>query len=112
MRVQKGIRLYTIESDECLNGVFINEHTPGRTCNEILKLKKQKGKDKICGEYICAFVGENINVTDRTSEYTIIIDRKVEITKVGSFYEFKWENFKGYGYKMNDRQIVVHYRSI
>lgn len=102
-KVEKGLILYNIEKDGCLNGVYTNEYCKGEIWNEILK-KKTKDDD-ICGEYLCAY-----------SEGKKIINDTLEIKKHennNGSYNFEWgKYFTGYGYKINDHQIIVHYYEI
>ena len=109
MSVTKGMCLYSIEKNGCLNGVFVNEN--GKISNEILKLTEQQGEDKICGKYIASWVENGSIVNDKN----VTIEKENNVTiekKTDGSYEFKWgEVFTGFGYKMNDRQIAVHYKS-
>lgn len=109
-KIKNGIALYEIELDSCLNGVYTNEYLDGHICNEIAKMNKAKKGDEVTGDYRCFYFDES------KSRF----DAKLSISKnesVGT-YEFIWTDldgnieFKGIGYKMNQRQIAVHYWSV
>ena len=101
-----GIILYDIELSECLNGVWTNQPNKGVIRNEIAK-RVIKGSDEIVGTYQSSYIEIDDNIHRGTLTITI------EPTEVG-VYSFLWvyENgntFKGKGYRMNERQITVHY---
>ncbi len=102
----QGLILYTIEADDCLNGVYTNDGhaTPGTICNEIAKRRPGTGRgDRLEGIYECVFF-------ENTVSHSLLLT----INKRGRTYEFTWgdpaaPNFEGIGYIMNDRQVVVRY---
>ena len=111
--IKEGIILYNIELNGCLNGVYTNEDKKvlGEIFNEIsrIKMTSQIGADGISGRYDCFYFDLN----------NFRVDAEFEITlKKGNIYEFCWWDlhgsklFQGIGYKMNEKQIGVHYWSI
>ena len=108
--VKKGIVLYNIELDGCLNGVFINEHSNGRIWNELLKkLDDTKADNSIEGTYTAIWIDE-----EQTNGVDTAI---VEVVYRDNAFDFTWKHiiggtrWKGIGYKMNHNQIVVNYWS-
>ena len=108
--VFEGIVLYTIEKHGCLNGVYTNEHKTngGEIHNEICRKINWKEQDQniLEGLYDCFFFDNNNERCNAT----------LEITRTNRIYYFSWkdfdskkESFKGVGFKMNERQLVVHY---
>lgn len=105
--VHEGIVLYNIELNGCLNGVYTNENVKkgGEIFNEIARIKEYKGDDPYTGLYDCFYFDYN---NER-------VNALLEITKLSGAYYFKWSSlkgiqlFKGIGFKMNEKQIVVHY---
>jgi hypothetical protein len=113
-----GIALYNIELHGCLNGVFTNDGGYGEISNEVAKLKQgtEAGEDKISGEYDCFYFDEK-----NTPEYgtlTIVANNKHKIKTDIYEFDFTWKDtkgnidFKGIGYKMNEKQIAVHYTHV
>lgn len=116
--METGIALYTIELNHCLNGVYTNDGLKGEICNEIAK---RRGKvapghiddaEEINGVYDCIYFG---NKNSREGwELLIGSDSEKKVRQ----YEFCWRNkkgkveFKGIGYKMNEKQIAVHYKYV
>lgn len=107
--VEKGIILYDIEMDGCLNGVFTNENAnpAGTIYNEIAKRTDGKRiEDGIEGNYVCSWVDLN---NERVNGLLNITEDPVGL------FTFIWTsthgNFTGTGFQMNRRQIAVHYRS-
>ena len=103
----KGVALYNIELDGCLNGVFTNDNIDGQIFNEIAKISTSIGADGLSGIYHCFYFDSGNSRND--AELTIGIANGT--TKK---YDFSWvvNNkivFKGVGYKMNEKQVVVHY---
>lgn len=107
--IKEGIAIYTIELNGCLNGVYTNEHnnTNGVIYNEVNRIKTTKtlGKDGVSGIYDCFYFDlKNFRV-----------EAELQIDFINNIYYFTWRDlfgkilFKGVGYKMNDRQVVVHY---
>ena len=107
--IKEGIALYNIELNGCLNGVYTNEHmqTQGVIYNEVNRIKTTKtlGKDDVSGIYDCFYFDlKNFRV-----------EAELEISLTNNIYYFTWRDlfgkilFKGVGYKMNDKQIAVHY---
>jgi hypothetical protein len=108
--MEKGLALYTIESDSCLNGVYTEDVLDGETYREVARLKKKLKGDEICGIYDSLFFGKDNphNKAELRVTGTLKKSGKYE-------YTFVWVNestkkvFEGFGYKMNEKQIVVHY---
>jgi hypothetical protein len=109
MPVEKGIILYSIELDGCLNGVYTNEDADGEIFNEVAIKKKndEVNEDHLVGSYDC-FYFENGNA----GTTAILNVKKTAI----NMYDFKWTatspqgaSFTGIGYKMNEKQIAVRY---
>ncbi|HTB31985.1 MAG TPA: hypothetical protein VK808_08175 [Bacteroidia bacterium] len=102
-----GIVLYDIELDECLNGVWTNQHNEGVICNEIAKRTNPSEKnndDEIAGFYKSTYIEFDNNIHNGTLT--------IEPFEGGYSFLWKYENgntFKGKGYRMNTRQIAVHY---
>jgi len=106
--IQKGMILYTIEKDGCLNGIYTNEHpaAAGSILNEITK-KSDTKPDDLEGTYLSAyFESDNGKVT----ECKLAIDCK------SIPYRFVWYKnnpnnpiWEGYGYKMRENLLAVHY---
>jgi len=109
---ESGIVLYDIELDGCLNGVFTNEFSKGQIYNEIARKKNvvdsEKTDDSLIGEYNCYYFDPVGHVSELT------IQEKNGPSKLPKVYAFSWRIsgktiFHGTGYKMNEKQIVVHY---
>lgn len=103
----EGIILYNIELDNCLNGVFTNYYLDGTIFNEIAK--KRECSNGIVGVYDCFY----FDIIDRKNDVELQIS--IDKSKQNTFL-FEWRNektllFKGIGYKMNEKQIAVHYTS-
>lgn len=109
--IKEGIILYNIEKDGCLNGVYTNEHKTvnGEIYNEISRIKKntKPGKDGISGIYDCFYF--------ELQNFPFNAELEIKF-KIGNVYEFIWRDLNGtpihtgVGYKMNDKQIVAHYK--
>lgn len=106
-----GMILYSIELNGCLNGVYTNEHAQGFIYNEIARKKKYIREEEgiIDGEYDC-FHFEGSNSLRNNTELII--------TKISNSegFDFIWfvknstiPKFKGIGYRMNEKQLAVHY---
>lgn len=115
MPVQRGIVLYNIELNGCLNGVYANEQDPtaGVIFNEIAR--KTDDNTDIDGEYDC-FYFETGNRRRRNIRRNAIL--RISPTAKANVFMFEWLQlpgrtrvFLGMGYQMNDRQIAVHYTS-
>ena len=112
-KMTSGIVLYNIELNGCLNGVFTNDALAGVIYNEIAKNRNGKSDGCICGTYDCFYF-------DAGNELRNDVELKISIpTGQNGIYSFVWselpENggqdiFAGIGYKMNHRQIAVHYK--
>lgn len=110
--MESGIALYSIELNGCLNGVYTNDGLDGEIFNEIARMKNQKKmmSNEICGEYECFY----FDGIDGRAGWSLIIEYKNPQGKTNE-YIFTWKNkignttFIGSGYKMNERQIAVHY---
>ena len=109
-----GIVLYNIELNGCLNGVYTNMEAPaGVIYNEIArkKVNSKHAHDEVGGvelelegAYDCQYF-----VEDEMCQCELVIKRDR-----ANVYSFEWhgkglEPYYGRGYKMNSRQIVVHY---
>jgi hypothetical protein len=107
--MKSGIALYSLEDDGCLNGVFTNDELDGEINNEIAKLHTELGEDDdLCGIYHCFFFDRP--ELRNNCELTIDLVPGKEQT-----YSFTWESegsviFSGIGYRMNEKQVVVHYK--
>jgi len=111
-KIKEGIGLYNIELDGCLNGVYTNEHKTlgGEILNEIARIRQKDKSDptSIAGIYNCFYFDyKNARV-----------DAELTIKYSNRTYEFEWVDvtgpkrhtlFKGIGYKMNEKQLAVHY---
>jgi hypothetical protein len=113
--METGIALYSIELHGCLNGVYTNDDLKGKIFNEIATLRGKRhfeNEEEICGVYDCVYFGNN----NKREGYELLISSKSN-EKMRE-YEFTWRSkkgdieFEGIGYKMNDRQIAVHYRYV
>lgn len=112
MSIEKGVALYTIELDGCLNGVYTNEGSDGVISNEILipsdDFKKRKG-DLILGNYIGRYFDNDLK-----KSYTEALEISL-LSGKNNTYIFIWRGkndtpkFTGVGFKMNNKQIVVRY---
>ncbi len=114
--MEEGIVLYDIELDGCLNGVYTNEHptVDGNIYNEINRRQdKVKGDNwDINGVYECFY----FDLNNQRINATLTISYAQGRTNT---YNFVWreigqtvDSFTGIGYKMNPRQIAVHYSSL
>lgn len=109
-----GIALYSIELHGCLNGVYTNDGSQGEISNEVANLKRgtSQGVDGISGEYDCFYFDEK----NRPENGSLTIEAKKHDKKDIYEFTFTWRDTKGNktfigtGYKMNDRQIAVHYK--
>ena len=102
-----GLILYTIERDDCLNGVFTNPGVRGEIHNEIAK--KTVGGPGIAGQYVCLYI--DINNERESCNLEITPDPTVT-----NLFRFDWSDtrngtfyFEGRGYQMDDSHIVVYY---
>jgi hypothetical protein len=113
MKVKKGIVLYEIEMNGCLNGVYTNERAGpngGEIFNEIARLP-QAPNDWPCdlsGTYDCFY----FDLANERGNGTL------QITSTGNIHRLMWRNmhgvplFEGDGYCMNARQLAVRYQSV
>ena len=107
-----GIVMYNIEFNGCLNGVYTNMEAPaGVIYNEIARKRIDPKHEvggvelEIEGNYDCQYFVEG-----EMCQCELIIKKD----KNANAYSFEWqgkgfEPYYGRGYKMNSRQIVVHY---
>ena len=105
-KMEKGIALYNIELDGCLNGVYTYDGINGTILNEIARKKTKKDKGELCGIYDSSYFD--------TGNF-----RHKAILTIGEgekgTYTFIWKVvgkeivYEGTGYKMNEKQIVVKY---
>jgi hypothetical protein len=106
----KGIILYDIEPDGCLNGVYTNNAADGVIFNEIARRNSYTAEenDGIRGVYDCFY----FNQDPRRNNVRLTIGLAQD-TSTGRAFSFEWEGqrirFSGIGYRMNERQLVVHY---
>ena len=109
--IKKGIVLYNIELDNCLNGVWTNEINDGKIRNEIAK-KLKEADNIIEGAYTSVFIDIDNEL------YTCRLEISLNGTR--GTYTFKWDNiqhkcnstsakYEGIGYMVNEKQIAVHY---
>ena len=113
-KITEGIMLYDVLSDGSLNGSYTNEHAPddGTIFTETaLKIQDGPGSD-ICGKYTSFYFDSNNQRRDGTLTVQLI-------TPGIKAHEFTWTDsltgeitFRGIGYKMNQRQVAVHYQSV
>jgi hypothetical protein len=105
----KGIVLYNIELNNCLNGVHTNDDAKGEIFNEIAKPKTKIDGNDISGLYYCAYFENNNNK---------VVECELKIEVKQGIYEFTWSTpkdgdyHKGIGYKMNKTQIAVSYTDV
>ncbi len=112
-KIKEGIILYTIEKDECLNGIYTNEQGEDAGCifNEIARRDVADGIDPIAGMYSA------VHFDPSNKRVNSILDIKREIWNP-KILVFSWVNadtgdalYKGVGYEMTDKMIAVHYQS-
>jgi hypothetical protein len=112
--MEKGIVLYTIESNGCLNGVYTNDDLGGVIFTETAKRQPTTADavDRISGTYDAFYFDRN---TLRNNTRLIISNIPGAINR----YTFTWRTigattdaFVGEGYIMNDRQVAVAYREV
>ena len=108
--MDKGICLYDLQPNGCLNGVYTNNSVDGEIFNEIARKHTDVGDDELCGYYNCFYFDKDGKQNSRhNAELHIVIKNGTTGT-----YQFVWTKnksavFEGIGYKMNDRQVAVHY---
>lgn len=113
--LKEGIILYQIEKNGCLNGSYTNEMQDGIIYNEIARHKTAKNI-KICSEEL-PLEGEydSLYFDDGNERGELCLEIKLLPKKKGT-YKFVWTDdqgkqyFEGIGYKMNEHQLVVHYK--
>lgn len=112
MKIEKGIALYSIELDGCLNGVYTNEDVDGLISNEILiPLDKGKYDNPLIGEYLCRYFDNKTKLG-----YEEILEISLEKRTNGT-YIFTWKGknnvikFTGVGYKMTEKLLAVSYKA-
>lgn len=112
MEKLKGIVLYDIERDGCLNGVYTNNLTPrSEIFTETAKLKSKvdvKNENTIVEVYDCFYFDAVDERVDCILTFRITNGR----------YDAEWiligetePRFIGQGFLMNDRQIAISYWS-
>lgn len=120
MEKVKGLILYNVELDGCLNGVYTNNYLGGVICNEIARRQfsnENQSKNEIEGHYDCFYFSTE---KDSIRNNIILEIKRVKIEEItaemkGLTLLFKWKNqegktvFEGLGYLMNPRQLVVSY---
>ena len=111
MEKLKGIVLYNIERDGCLNGVYTNNLTSGAEIfTETAKLKSKTDKK----------TNENTFVEVYDCFYFDAVDGRIDctltFTSTNGIIDAKWvlldddrPLFIGQGFLMNDRQIAISY---
>lgn len=109
----QGVILYDIELNGCLNGVYTNNYLHSEIFTETARVKKDTkvGSDGVSGEYDCFY----FDVDNSKNICELIISESAHPNIIGTFeYSFVWKYegaviFRGVGYQMNERQIVVRY---
>lgn len=105
-----GLILYTIELDGCLNGVYTNNKADGLVSNEIAKRKDTytiTDEDAISGNYDSVYIISSNSISH--VNLRIGIENGTKRTYLFDWIENGKSIFNGRGYKINDRQIIVHY---
>jgi len=108
--MDKGIVLYEIELNGCLNGVYTNDGCDGLIYNEIATKHSPFENDDIAGTYDCSYFEDN----NMRKDVELSITRKKKKARI---FDFKWSMkgrvlFEGIGFKMNNRQVAVTYWEI
>jgi hypothetical protein len=106
-KINRGLCLYNIEKNGCLNGVYTNDDARGVIFNEIAQVHP-KGK-----------VDPKTGIADRYNGYyfdTRGVASEIHVRLLNGQYELDWVvgakiAFKGKGYLMNPTQLVVQYWS-
>jgi hypothetical protein len=107
--MNRGIVMYSIEGDGCLNGVFTNPGAFGRILNEVAR-RRGGPLATLEGDYDCFYFDSDDSRNDCT--LTISIDpttRQFTLRWIG-LDGVTW--FEGRGFRMNDRTLVAHYWSV
>jgi hypothetical protein len=101
-----GIVLYDIQSNGYLNGVFSNFPNKGSIQTETARPDVERNDKVITGMYDSFYFDTNGTKNNCKLE--------IKPIRINSF-SFEWKNpnggnfFEGVGYKMNEKQIAVHY---
>ena len=111
-----GIILYNIEMNGCLNGVCANMEAPaGVIYNEIARkrLSAKQAEEEVGGVELDLEGTYDCQYFDPEGEYRNC-DLVIKKEKGLNAYSFEWTGkgerlYVGRGYKMNARQVVVHY---
>ena len=109
----KGIQVYEILPDGCLNGTYANEGTSNEIYNEISRKKSESNlelTDPLIGYYDCVY----FDIGNKHYECDL------EITKGSiSKYYFIWSEkgptkpiFEGHGWQTNQNTITIKYWSV
>ena len=100
----RGIIVYEIKDDGCLNGTWTNNDVEGVVMNEIAK-KVGTDTHVVRGDYIVAFIDFNGDV----------FKGKLSIDQNGSVYNLKWYienadlNYEGIGLRFGNNNLVASY---
>ena len=107
-----GIVLYDIELDNCLNGIYTNIPEGGVILNEICRKKHNPSIapiDTLIGDYKCIWFSNKSILNEGTLEIEYL-------NNYSKIYSLLWRDkvsnkiiFRGVGYKMNGKQLVVTY---
>jgi hypothetical protein len=112
MPTLKGVIVYEIFPNSCLNGVYSNTHgkTKNEIFNEIARKKESPNDGKIEGLYTCCYID--------LDSIPFICDLKISPASEGK-YKFEWMDteknklkFKGIGWLTKENQITVSYSDI
>ena len=104
--------LYTIEKDGCLSGIYTNEHQngPGKISGETARKKDDSSlPTNLEGIYDSVFF-EHGNPNAEQCELEIDC-KNIPFTLAWKKPNAKQPLWEGYGYKMRDNLLVVHYWS-
>jgi hypothetical protein len=109
----KGIVVYEILPNGCLNGVYSNNDlaTKDEIFNEIARKHPDEGVHGIVGKYTCGYIDLNNQLHECILQITSITN-----TANNFQYEFVWHDkisnaikWKGIGWRTRDNQITVRY---
>jgi len=105
----KGVIVYEILPNGCLNGIYSNDamSTTNEIFNEIARKIPNANKDEILGKYACSYIdlGNKIEICD--------LEINAPPSKKGQ-YQFTWTKkgtkiFEGIGWLTRHNQITVSY---
>jgi hypothetical protein len=108
--MERGLALYTIDTQGCLHGTYTNDLLKGAIFNEIARMHTPLEGDELCGVYH-SFYFDRSSVRNN-AELTITATRN----EGHCTYTFEWLDlaldkvtFHGTGYRMNKNQVAVYY---